>query len=98
MSDEKGYSLIHAIVHGNVLGAVIAPRGTETIPKSQRLFVWRVLLKPLLEEVAEHEPFPEQDAERVARELFEFCVAEGLAVSRHREPMPFQARMPGPLP
>lgn len=78
---EKGFSLIHAIVHGNVVGAVIAPKGTEDLPKHERRFVWRALLKPLVDEVAEHEPFPLQDAEQVAQELFDYCIAEGLSFS-----------------
>jgi hypothetical protein len=76
----KGYTLMHWVVHGNVLGAVIAPKGTETLPKGKRAFVWRVFMRPLVEEVAEHEEFPSEDAKRVSRALFEYCKDEGIAI------------------
>jgi hypothetical protein len=76
----RGYTLIYSVVPGNVLGAVIAPRGTEDYPKDRRMFVWRTMLRPLVEEVAEYEEFPKDDAKKVAQALFQFCLNEGLAV------------------
>jgi hypothetical protein len=82
---DIGYTLMHSVVHGNVLGAVIAPKGTEHYPKDRRMLVWRVMIRPLVEEVAEHEEFPQDDAKEVAMELFDFCVQEGLVFSLDRE-------------
>ena len=69
-----------SVVHGNVVGAVIAPKGTEDYPKDQRAFVWRTLIKPLVEEVAEHEEFPKDAGIKVVKELIRFCTEEGLSV------------------
>lgn len=81
----KGYTLMHSVVHGNVVGAVIAPRGTEHYPKNKRMHVWRVMIRPLIEEVAEHEEFPQEDANKVTRALFNFCKDEGLAIAMDRD-------------
>jgi hypothetical protein len=74
---------MYSTVHGNVVGAVIAPRGTEDYPKERRMFVWRAIVKPLIDEVAELEEFPREDAAKVVRDLQRFCIDEGLAI-----PMP----------
>jgi len=76
----QGYTLIYSIVHGNVVGAVIAPKGTENYPKDKRAFVWRTLIGPLIMEVAEHEEFPKDDVAKVARALGKFCFDEGLGI------------------
>jgi len=67
-------------VQGNVLGAVIAPKGTENYPKERRMFVWRAMIQPLLQEVAEHEEFPQEDAKKVVQELQKFCLEQGLVI------------------
>jgi hypothetical protein len=76
-----GYTLIYSVIHGNVLGVVIAPKGTEHLPKAERAFVWRVSMRPLVEEVAEGEAFPADDAKKVGEALFHFCKDEGLAIA-----------------
>jgi hypothetical protein len=75
---EKGYTLMFSVVHGNVVGAVIAPRGSEDLPRDQRMFVWRAMIKPLVDEVAQHEEFHRHDAMKVALELQDYCAKEGL--------------------
>jgi hypothetical protein len=77
----KGYSLIYSVIHGNVLGCVIAPKGTEHLPKAERMFVWRASIRPLVAEIAEAEEFPADDARQVAEALFHFCQDEGLVVA-----------------
>jgi hypothetical protein len=67
-----------SVVHGNVVGAVIAPKGSEMLAKDKRLFVWRVMIRPLIDEVAEHEEFPKEDGEKVITELARFCKDAGL--------------------
>jgi len=74
------FTLIHSVIHGNVLGAVIAPKGTEDYPKDQRMFIWRALIRPLVEEVVDDEEFPVQDIAQVTEALFQFCKDEGLAI------------------
>jgi hypothetical protein len=76
----KGYTLIYSTVHGNVVGAVIAPKGTENYPKDRRMFVWRAIIQPLVQEVAEHEEFPTGDMTRVVQDLQRFCIDEGLCL------------------
>jgi hypothetical protein len=77
----KGYTLIHSVIHGNVLGVVLAPKGTEDFPKDKRMGVWKASIRPLVEEIAEHEVFPHEDAARVMSMLFRFCCDEGVAMS-----------------
>jgi hypothetical protein len=77
----KGYTLIYSVIHGNVLGCVLAPKGTEQLPKAERMFVWKASIRPLVEEVAEGEPFPADDARKVVEALFHFCKDEGLAMA-----------------
>lgn len=76
--EHKGYTLMFSTVHGNVVGAVIAPRGTEDLPPNQRMFVWRAMIRPLIDEVAQYEEFPIDDGKKVARELQQYCREQGL--------------------
>jgi hypothetical protein len=75
---QQGYTLITYFIHGNVVGYVIAPKGKEDLPRKERAFVWRAIIKPLAEEVAEHEEFPREDALKVARDLGKFCMEQGM--------------------
>ncbi len=77
----QGYTLMFSVVHGNVLGTVIAPKGQEDLPKGKRALVWRVIVRPLVDEVAEHEEFPVDDARKVVAELGKFCMEEGVTFS-----------------
>lgn len=78
---KNGYTLMFSVVHGNVVGAVIAPRGSEKLPKDQRMFVWRAMIRPLIDEVAQYEEFPREDGKKVVRALQRYCEEEGLMVS-----------------
>ncbi len=69
-------------ISGNVLGVVIAPRGTEDLPKGKRFLVWRVMVRPLVEEVAVDQELPVDDIAKVVRQLQDYCIAEGIALTR----------------
>ncbi len=81
---NKGYTIMHTVIHANVIGAVLAPKGMENLPKEKRAFEWRVLVRPLIEEVAEHEEFPVNDVKRVVKELGAYCIDAGLAFKIER--------------
>lgn len=74
---------MYTVVRGNVLGAVIAPRGTENFSKDERQSVWRTLVRPLVGEVAEHEVLPMEDVMAVTQQLLEFCLEQDSAVGPH---------------
>ena len=68
-----------AAVQGNVLGTVMATAQDRGFCQGRALFVWKVFIKPLLDEVAEGEEFPKEDARAVVEQLVKYCLAEGLA-------------------
>lgn len=77
-----------SVVHANVLGVVIAPRGTEHLPKDRRMHGWKTMIGPLVQEVAEYEEFPADDVERVRRALFQYCLRKRLAISMDEKDRP----------
>lgn len=77
MNNFNGFSLIHFVVRGNVIGVVLAPEGTEDAPKAERAYVWRVRIGVLDSDLG----CPESEIREVVRELFGYCVKEGLAAA-----------------
>ena len=75
MNNFNGFTLIHCVARGNVIGVVLAPTGTEDAPKAERAYVWRVRIGVLDTDVN----YPESEVREVVRELFDYCVREGLA-------------------